>query len=67
MLLLTNAASGSEDFHFLFKFVDPFPIRLDRLYQTIESRVQVVIPRIGKRDGQLRRRMTHKIKILLFW
>jgi len=26
LLLLTNPASGSEDFHFLFKFADSFPI-----------------------------------------
>ena len=62
-----NAGSRSEDFHFLFKLADPSPIRFDRFDETVESGVQIVFPRIGERDGQLRRGMANEIKVLLFW
>ena len=50
---------------FSLQSVQPFPVRFNRFDQAIESGMEIVIPRIGKRYRELGRRMTNEINVFL--
>jgi hypothetical protein len=57
---------GAQVLQFLLQTANTCAIRFDCFDQTVEGRMEVVVPRISEGDGQLRSGVTDEIEILLF-
>ena len=64
--LTSSQAFRSERLHFGFERVDAGPISLDRLDQTVDYRVQIMISRVGEGTGKFSSSPANKIKIRFF-
>ena len=61
--LTSRRAFRSECLHFGFERIDPGSISLDRLDQTIDYRVQIMISRVGEGNSKFSSSPANKIKI----
>jgi hypothetical protein len=61
-----SRAFRSECLHFGFERSDAGSIRLDRLDQTVDYRVQIVISRVGEGNSKFSSSPANKIKIGFF-
>jgi hypothetical protein len=64
---LRNADARFQNGNFFFQLFDPLPVRFDCFDQAVESGMQIMIARIGERNGKFRGRVLGKIKVLFFW